>query len=164
MALKVIKGNKELAKEWLEWLWEADRNNAIVESYTDFRSDNISIAQKVTKGHNDGTVYVVNFDDCFVLETEEDMYYFSLNDDEWLEYVSDVSCREIAEWLDNDDIGHIDVGDKIRIINMKGEPRYTGKEGVVEYIDDIGQLHGTWGGCAIIPNEDEFIIIEKASN
>ena len=31
------------------------------------------------------------------------------------------------------------VGDKIRIIIMQGEPRYTGKEGTVEYIDDAGQ-------------------------
>ena len=52
----------------------------------------------------------------------------------------------------------IKVGDKIKIIHMEGEPRYTGKEGVVESIDSIGQLHGTWGGCAVIPNVD---IIEK---
>ena len=53
----------------------------------------------------------------------------------------------------------IKVGDKIRIINMEGEPQYTGKEGTVEYIDDAGQIHGTWGGCALIPDEDEFEII-----
>ena len=52
------------------------------------------------------------------------------------------------------------VGDTIRIINMKGEPHYTGRVGVIKYIDDIGQLHGTWGGCAIIPEEDEFEIVE----
>jgi len=51
------------------------------------------------------------------------------------------------------------VGDKIRIINMEGEPQYTGIEGIIEYIDDAGQIHGTWGGCALIPNEDEFEII-----
>ena len=33
---------------------------------------------------------------------------------------------------------------KIRIIFMSGEPQYNGKEGVVEYVDDAGQLHGTW--------------------
>ena len=53
----------------------------------------------------------------------------------------------------------IKVGDKLRIINMEGEPQYTGKEGTVEYIDDAGQIHGTWGGCALIPDEDEFEII-----
>lgn len=48
------------------------------------------------------------------------------------------------------------IGKKVRIINMKGEPQYTGKTGVVKSVDDIGQLHGTWGGCAIIPEEDTF--------
>ena len=50
----------------------------------------------------------------------------------------------------------IKIGDKIKIIEMKGEQQYRGKVGVVEHIDDIGQLHGSWGGCAIIPNEDKF--------
>ena len=54
-------------------------------------------------------------------------------------------------------------GDKIRIIEMVGEPHYTGKEGVVNHIDDIGQIHGTWGGCAIVPEEDKFEIIERAN-
>lgn len=52
------------------------------------------------------------------------------------------------------------VGDKIRIIFMEGEPNYSGKEGVVESIDGIGQLHGTWGGLALIPREDDFVIIK----
>lgn len=51
------------------------------------------------------------------------------------------------------------VGDKIKIIYMEGEPQYTGKEGEVIFIDSIGQIHGTWGGCALIPNVDEFEII-----
>ena len=53
------------------------------------------------------------------------------------------------------------LGDKIRIIYMSGEPQYTGKEGTVEYIDDAGQIHGTWGGCALIPNEDEWVIVNE---
>lgn len=53
------------------------------------------------------------------------------------------------------------VGDRIRIISMGGEPQYEGKEGTVEFIDDAGQIHGTWGGCAIIPEADEFIIIDN---
>ena len=52
------------------------------------------------------------------------------------------------------------IGDTIRIIKMKDEPQYTNKVGKVLFIDDIGQIHGTWGGCAIIPEEDEFEIIE----
>ena len=36
-------------------------------------------------------------------------------------------------------------GKKVLIIDMDGEPRYAGKSGVVEYVDSMGQLHGTWG-------------------
>lgn len=53
----------------------------------------------------------------------------------------------------------IRIGTKIRIIRMDGEPHYNGKEGVVTTIDDIGQIHGTWGGCAIVPEVDEFEVI-----
>ena len=52
----------------------------------------------------------------------------------------------------------IKVGDKVKIINMDGEPQYCGKSGEVLFIDDIGQLHGTWGGCALIPGVDVFEI------
>ena len=55
----------------------------------------------------------------------------------------------------------VKVGDKIKIINMDGEPQYTGKEGIVTLIDGIGQIHGTWGGCALVPNIDSFIVIKK---
>ena len=51
------------------------------------------------------------------------------------------------------------VGDYILIIEMKNEPSYNGKEGEVLFIDDIGQIHGTWGGCALIPEVDKFEII-----
>ena len=51
-------------------------------------------------------------------------------------------------------------GMKVRIIHLEGEDnRYDGKEGVIEYIDGIGQLHGTWGGLAIIPDEDDFEVL-----
>lgn len=53
------------------------------------------------------------------------------------------------------------VGDTIKIIDMKGEPQYCGKVGIVISIDSIGQIHGTWGGCAIIPQTDTFEIIQK---
>lgn len=52
------------------------------------------------------------------------------------------------------------VGLTIRIIDMKGEPRYAGKVGKVNHIDSIGQLHGTWGSLAIDPLVDEFEIVE----
>ena len=52
------------------------------------------------------------------------------------------------------------VGDRIKINTMVDEPEYDGKEGIIEFIDDIDQLHGTWGGCAIITEIDDFIIIK----
>lgn len=55
-------------------------------------------------------------------------------------------------------------GDKIKIIEMKDEPQYTGREGFVSHIDDAEQIHGTWGGCALIPGLDKYIIIEEASD
>ena len=56
----------------------------------------------------------------------------------------------------------VKVGDRLRIIEMKDEPQYTGREGIVKYIDDAGQIHGTWGGCALIPGLDEFVIVKEA--
>lgn len=54
----------------------------------------------------------------------------------------------------------VKLGDKIRIIHLQGEDgRYDGKEGVVEYIDGIGQLHGTWGCLAVIPDYDEYVVL-----
>ncbi len=53
-------------------------------------------------------------------------------------------------------------GDKIRIIHLEGEDdSYNGKEGTVDHIDSIGQLHGTWGGLAVIPGVDDFEIISE---
>lgn len=53
------------------------------------------------------------------------------------------------------------VGSEIRIIYMDGEPEYTGREGVITAIDDAGQLHGTWGGLAVIPRSDNFIVLKE---
>lgn len=52
------------------------------------------------------------------------------------------------------------VGKKIHIVNMKGEPQYIDKEGIVELVDDSDQLHGTWGGLAIQPENDIFYVID----
>ena len=51
------------------------------------------------------------------------------------------------------------IGDRVVIINMDGEPQYTGKTGKVTRIDDAGQIHGTWGGCALIPGTDDYKIV-----
>ena len=59
----------------------------------------------------------------------------------------------------------LEVGDKIRIIYMDGEPQYTGREGVVKYIakDPWGDtaVRGTWGGCSLYLEKDQYEIIEK---
>lgn len=52
------------------------------------------------------------------------------------------------------------IGQKVKIIYINGEPQYEGREGIIRSIDDMGQLHGTWGGLALIPTEDEFVIIK----
>ena len=59
---------------------------------------------------------------------------------------------------------YVEVGDKIKINYMKGEPDYTGKEGTVRLIDDFGQIWITDCGLAIIPDMDEFEVIERAYN
>ena len=56
----------------------------------------------------------------------------------------------------------VKVGDRLRVIEMKDEPQYTGREGVFKYIDDAGQIHGTWGGCALIPGIDKYVVIKEA--
>ena len=63
----------------------------------------------------------------------------------------------------------VKVGDRIRIVRMHYNPSlkgdkesclaYAGTEGIVELIDGIGQLHGTWGSLAVIPEEDDFVIL-----
>jgi len=51
------------------------------------------------------------------------------------------------------------VGKTIRINYMDKQPEYTGATGKVEHVDDLGQLHGTWGGLAVIPEADKFEIL-----
>ena len=60
-------------------------------------------------------------------------------------------------------MARVKVGDKIRIISMEDVRAndYNGKEGIVEYIDSIGQLHGTWGGLAVIPEYDTFVVVNN---
>ena len=61
----------------------------------------------------------------------------------------------------------VKIGDTIRIIRMSDDGgkdlqarMYNGRSGVVEHIDSIGQLHGTWGGLAVIPGVDEIEILK----
>lgn len=62
---------------------------------------------------------------------------------------------------------NVQICDIIRIIRMEDAggrdtqaAGYAGRIGTVEFIDSIGQLHGTWGGLAIIPEVDDFEIVE----
>ena len=57
----------------------------------------------------------------------------------------------------------VKIGDTIRIIRMNDDGgkdlqarMHDGRSGVVDHIDSIGQLHGTWGGLAVIPGVDEI--------
>ena len=58
------------------------------------------------------------------------------------------------------------IGDKIRIVRMDDcggkdtqATNYNGNEGVITYIDAIGQFFGTWGGLAVNPKCDEYELI-----
>ena len=61
----------------------------------------------------------------------------------------------------------VKIGDTIRIIRMNDDGgkdlqarMYNGRPGDVEHIDAIGQIHGTWGGLAVIPGVDDFEVID----
>lgn len=58
----------------------------------------------------------------------------------------------------SEDYAHL-IGKRIRIEHMDGEVGYDGKEGVVNYCDSMGQLHGTWGGLAVQPENDSFTVL-----
>lgn len=51
------------------------------------------------------------------------------------------------------------LGKKVRVI-INDPYHEINNEGVVNYIDDMGQLHGTWEGLAAIPGEDIIEIIK----
>lgn len=57
------------------------------------------------------------------------------------------------------------VGDKIVINGFAGdEPsadKYIGKIGVVKSIDDMGIIHGTWGGLGLLHEDDYEVLVES---
>ena len=57
--------------------------------------------------------------------------------------------------------GTVRSGTRIRITKLEDpfDDSYPGREGEVKYIDDIGQLHGTWGFLAVVPESDEFVVL-----
>ena len=59
------------------------------------------------------------------------------------------------------------IGDKVKIIRMDDNngkdwqaSRMNGVEGIIDYIDDAGQVHLKGYGLALIPGLDEFVIID----
>ena len=54
----------------------------------------------------------------------------------------------------------------VKILELKDEKNntYCGKTGVITKIDDIGQLWGTWGGLAIIPEVDKYLVFKGESD
>ncbi len=72
--------------------------------------------------------------------------------------------RQPANELVMDKIDKINIGDTILIVRMDDDggkdlqaKRYDGKTGVVESIDSLGQIHGTWGGLSVIPKVDKYM-------
>lgn len=57
----------------------------------------------------------------------------------------------------------VKVGDTIKIIKLEDpfDDTYPGRVGKIVFIDDMGYLHGTWGGLSILPEEDEFELINQ---
>lgn len=57
------------------------------------------------------------------------------------------------------------IGDRIVINGFAGdEPladKYIGKTGIVESIDDIGIIRGTWGGLGLLPEDDYEVLAES---
>ena len=58
-------------------------------------------------------------------------------------------------------MNNVKIGDTVKIIKMEGEPQYANRRGVVTHIDDADQIHRTWGGCAIIPEVDTYIVLSN---
>lgn len=58
----------------------------------------------------------------------------------------------------------VKIGDLIKVIKMEGEPDYSNRVGTVTAIDGICQLHGTWGGLAIIPEKDTYQVLKENNN
>lgn len=57
------------------------------------------------------------------------------------------------------------IGCEIVITHLDGEDgTYDGRSGIVEYVDDMGDLHGTWGFLAVIPGQDQFRVVSRPKN
>ncbi len=116
---------------------------------------------KLTNKYNQYTKLVKNFKPYLERKVKE--VYNSIVDENTV--IVKVTGYEEGKYWDQEEYDKENnpykVGDKIRIIEMKDEPQYSGREGVIKFIDSLGQLHGTWGGLAVILRTDK---IERCSN
>lgn len=53
-------------------------------------------------------------------------------------------------------------GDTVKILTMYSDSSFDGKTGAVRMIDDLGQLHGTWGPVPIKPEIDDYFVISRS--
>lgn len=54
-----------------------------------------------------------------------------------------------------------EVGMKIKIYQVEDGFDYSGYEGVITHIDEMGRLFGTWGPIGLIPELDLFKVVEE---
>ena len=93
--------DKQVVKNFLMDTFYNDKNNAIIDYYLKFRNDNIAIANKVKQGKVEGMCYVIEFDNISVIDQNDlELFYFALNDDEWLEDVANECYEEIKAWVE----------------------------------------------------------------
>ena len=71
--------------------------------------------------------------------------------------------KKTKEFFQSLHLGHENpkpaIGQTLRILKMQGEPSYTGRTGKFFFVDGSGQLHGSWGHLAIMPEVDKFEIV-----
>ena len=91
-----------------------------------------------------------NHDTCKRIVTAES----EIEVKQMIESLSDMNYERTVER-----IRQIEVGDKVKIIKMKDYEKYNNTLGEITSIDSLGQLHGTWGGLALIPGEDDFKVM-----
>ena len=51
---------------------------------------------------------------------------------------------------------------KVHIIEMVGEPQYNGREGYITYVNNLGQIYGTWGISFLRPERDRFELTKES--
>ena len=58
------------------------------------------------------------------------------------------------------------IGDKIVIKRLTADPRateYVGKTGIVESINELGDISGTWGSLSLLPTDEYEVLAEGES-